>query len=135
MADGFNWHRGGTMARPAFLTIKRFVCNATNDFTGSDDVVGVMGPARFTIGSFAAGDDIPLEINQVVPVGESALRIVETDLVGDDDIGSIDLKVDMDVDTTANVQGQDANYDITYLVVSASDDSQSETESTEPVVG
>jgi hypothetical protein len=124
------------MSRPAFLTIKHFVSNSTNDFTGSDDVVGVMGPLRFTIGSFAAGDDKQLDISQLVPVGESTRRIVETDLTGDDDIGSIDLTVNMDVDKTANVQGQDANYDITYLVVSASDDPVSEeTESSESVPG
>lgn len=110
------------MARPAFLTIKRFVCNAINDFTGSDDVIGVLGPVRFNIGSFAAGDDRTLDISQIVPVGESTLRIVEGDVVGDDDIGTIDLTVNMDVETTTKVQGQGADYDITYIVVSAADE-------------
>jgi hypothetical protein len=45
------------MARPGFLTIKRLVCHSTSDFTGSDDVFGVMGPVRFKIGSFTAGSD------------------------------------------------------------------------------
>ena len=109
------------MARPAFLTIKRLICHSTNDLTGSDDVFGVLGPVRFSIGSFTAGNDFNLDINQVVPAGEVFLRIVESDLTGDDDIGVIDLTEVMDFDRTRNVQGGGANYDITFFVQSVSD--------------
>ncbi len=109
------------MTRPAFLTIKRLICHSTNDLTGSDDVIGVMGPVRFPIGSFTAGNDFNLDVNQVVPAGEVLLRIVETDLTGDDDIGVIDLTEVMDADRTRNVQGGDASYDITFHVQSVSD--------------
>lgn len=109
------------MSKPAFLTIKRVKCYSINDYTGSDDLVGVMGPIRFRIGSFAPGDDHSLDINQIVPAGEFYLGIVETDVTGDDDIGLIDLSEVMDFDTTKNVQGEDASYDITYFVQSISE--------------
>lgn len=57
------------MSEPTFLVIKRFVCNSTSDLTGSDDVVGVMGPHRFAIGSFEAGKAADLDIQENVPVG------------------------------------------------------------------
>jgi hypothetical protein len=82
------------MARPAFITLKRFVCHSTSDFTGSDDVIGVMGPAKFAIGSFAAGDDRALDINKVIPEGVSVLEIIETDVTGNDTIGTIQLTED-----------------------------------------
>ena len=114
------------MSRPAFITVKRFVCHSTSDFTGSDDVVGVMGPAKFTIGSFAAGDDVALDINNVVPVGARVLDIIETDVTGDDAIGTISLTEDMDVEVTRNVQGDDANYDFTLIVTSTPGDGESD---------
>lgn len=107
------------MSQPAFIIIKGFTCHSTNDFTGSDDVVGVMGPDKFVIGSFRAGDAVDLDINRIVPVGVTVLQIIETDDVsGDDDIGTIDLTEDMDVEVTRSVLGDDANYDITVFVSS-----------------
>jgi hypothetical protein len=109
------------MARPWHLTIKRLRCYSTNDYTGSDDLFGVMGPVRFPIGSFTAGNDYNLDISQVVPAGEFYLRIVEADPTGDDDIGVIDLTEIMDFTTTKNVHGGDASYDITLFVESVSE--------------
>ncbi|MBP1845888.1 hypothetical protein J2046_004162 [Rhizobium petrolearium] len=108
------------MSRPAFLTIKHVKCYSINDYTGSDDLFGVMGPVRFRIGSFSPGDDRSVEINQIVPSGEFYLRIIEDDATGDDELGLIDLSEVMDFDTTKNVQSEDANYDITYFVQSMS---------------
>jgi hypothetical protein len=110
------------MSRPAFLEVTRFACHSTNDVTGSDDVVGVMGPRTFSIGAFTAGDERALSISLIVPQGVSTLRIVELDLSGNDLIGTIDLTADMDTEVTRNVQGDDANYDITFRVISASSD-------------
>ncbi|MER9231606.1 hypothetical protein NKI56_05785 [Mesorhizobium sp. M0622] len=107
--------------RPYSLNISRIKCHSTNDYTGSDDLVGVMGPVRFPIGSFTPGNDYNLDINQVVPAGEFYLNIIETDLSGDDEIGMIDLSAIMDFQTVKNVQGADASYDITILVQSVSD--------------
>jgi len=89
-------------------------------------VIGVTGPTKFTIGAFAAGEDRPLNISATVPEGVNVLRIIETDLTGDDLIGTIDLTADMDVEVTRNVQGDDANYDITLRVTSASSDAPSD---------
>lgn len=108
------------MSRPAFLTIKRVKCFSINDYTGCDDLFGVMGPVRFRIGSFAPGDDRSLDVNQIVPSGEFYLKIVEDDVTGDDELGLIDLSEVMDFDTTTNVKSDDANYDITYFVQSES---------------
>jgi hypothetical protein len=108
-------------SRPFSLTIKRVKCYSTNDLTGSDDLYGVMGPYRFRIGSFAQGDEHVLDINVIVPVNEVNLYIVEHDVVtGDDNIGIINLTENMDFDCTKNVQGADANYDITFFVQSIS---------------
>ncbi|WP_377259613.1 hypothetical protein [Rhizobium puerariae] len=109
------------MSRPAFVTIKRVKCYAINDYTGSDNLYGVIGPVRFRIGSFAPGDDYRLDITQVVPFGEFHLTIVEADVTGDDEIGSVNLSDLMDFDTRKNVHGEDASYDITYFVESVSD--------------
>lgn len=109
------------MSRPYHLTIKRVRCHATDDYTGSDDLYGVVGPVRFRIGSFAPGDDHRLEIGQIVPSGEFHLRIMDEDLTGDDEIGLIDLAQNMDFDVTRNVQGGGASYDITYFVQSMPD--------------
>jgi|SRR4051812_13718252 hypothetical protein len=117
------------MSEPTFLTIKRFVCHSTSDFTGSDDVVGVMGPRTFVIGSFEAGKVADLDIQENVPVGVRVLKIIERDLTGDDVIGTIDLTQDMDVDVTRNVRGDDADYDITLFVSSTSSVDSSPNES------
>jgi hypothetical protein len=107
--------------RPYSLNISRIKCHSINDYTGSDDLVGVMGPVRFPLGSFAPGNDYNLDINQIVPAGEFYLNVVETDLSGDDDIGMIDLSAIMDFQTVKNVQSADASYDITILVQAVSD--------------
>ncbi|MER8379569.1 hypothetical protein [Mesorhizobium sp. M0220] len=107
--------------RPYSLNISRIKCHSTNDYTGSDDLVGVMGPVRFPIGSFTPGNDYNLDIEQIVPAGEFYLNIIETDLSGDDEIGMIDLSAIMDFQSVKNVQGADASYDITILVQSVSD--------------
>jgi hypothetical protein len=107
--------------QPFRVTIKRVKCFSTNDLTGSDDLVGVMGPVRFRIGSFAKGDEVGLNISRIVPAGEFFLKIVEEDVTGDDDIGFIDLTEVFDADRTRNVQGGGANYDITFFVESRED--------------
>jgi hypothetical protein len=109
------------MSRPAFVTIKHVKCYSINDYTGSDDLFGVLGPVRFRIGSFAPGDEHSMDLTQIVPAGEFYLKIVEDDVTGDDDIGYIDLTEVMDADYTRNVQGADANYDITFFVQSVAD--------------
>ncbi|MBM6583144.1 hypothetical protein ILT44_23360 [Microvirga sp. BT689] len=62
-----------------------------------------------------------MDITQIVPAGEFYLKIVENDVISDDDIGYIDLTEVMDADYTRNVQGADANYDITFFVQSVAD--------------
>ena len=108
---------------PGFLMINRFVCNTTNELVGADDVKGVMGAFRFNIGKFSKGDDRELNMSWMVPDGETLLRIIESDLIGDDEIGTIDLTQNLDQETTTNVQGQGTNYDITYTVTSTTVDS------------
>lgn len=107
--------------RPFSVTISRVKCFSINDFTGSDDLVGEIGPVRFDIGSFTPGNDFNVDVNQVVPAGEFFLRILEKDIGGDDEIGIIDLSAIMDFQTVVNVQGEDASYDLTLLVQSVSD--------------
>ena len=107
--------------RPYSLNISGIKCHSTNDYTGSDDLVGVIGPVRFPIGSFTPGNDYNLDIHQIIPAGEFYLNIVETDPSGDDDIGMIDLSQILDFQTVKNVQGSDASYDITIHVESVSD--------------
>lgn len=110
------------MPRPFHLNITHVACHSTNDYTGSDDLVGLMGPRRFTIGSFVAGRDLSLEISELVPTGELYLTILEADTLGsDDEIGTIDLSRDMDTDRRVNVQGGDASYDVSLRVQSVSD--------------
>ena len=110
------------MSRPAFLTIKRVKCFSTTDPTGGDEIFGVMGPVRFNIGTFNAGDEIILpEVEHIVPAGEFFVTIKESDTFADDEIGVIDLTKAMDFDTTSNVQGAGGNYDITFFVASVSD--------------
>lgn len=107
--------------RPHSLTITRIKCYSITDYTGSDDLVGIMGPVRFPIGSFTPGNDYNLYVHQIVPAGEFYLNFVETDLSGDDDIGTIDLSEILDFTTVKNVQGAGASYDITIHVESVSD--------------
>ena len=107
--------------RPYSLNIQRIHCHSMNDYYGTDDLVGVMGPSRFSIGSFTTGNNYNLDINHIVPAGEFYLRILEADPTGDDEIGVIDLTESMDFQTTKNVQGADASYDITFFVQSVSD--------------
>jgi hypothetical protein len=66
------------------------------------------------------GQAADVDIHRVVPVGATVLEIIESDLTGDDAIGTIDLTQDMDVEVTRNVQGDYANYDITLTVSSTS---------------
>ena len=107
--------------QPFSVTIKRVKCFSTNDLTGSDDLAGVMGPVRFRIGSFQAGDEVGLNISQVVPAGEVFLKIIEEDVTGDDDIGFLDLTEVFDADRKRNVQSGGGNYDITFFVESRED--------------
>lgn len=109
------------MSKPFSVNIKRVKCYSINDYTGEDDLYGTIGPVSFPIGSFSPGNDYNLDINQVVPVGELILTILERDVTADDILGYIDLSEVMDVDRTVNISGADANYDFSIYVTSVSD--------------
>lgn len=106
------------VTRPYRVTIKRIKCHSTNDYTGSDDLYGVLGNNRFDIGSFTAGDDRELEISQLVPAGVVDLFFKERDVTGDNLIGQISLVNHVDYVHRMNVRGGGANYDVSYLVES-----------------
>ncbi len=109
------------MSKPYSVNITRVKCNATNDYTGQDDLYGAIGQIRFNIGTFPAGGDYAMDINQVVPVGERILTIMERDVTGDDIIGYIDLSEVMDANRHVNVSGADANYEFWIYVTSVGD--------------
>ena len=105
------------MADPSFLHIRHITCHETDDTIGSDDLYGVMGVDRFTIGSFSSGDSRRLDIQRNVPAGVSTLRIFEHDTIdSDDELGAIDLREGMDTERTVRVGQGSASYDITLLV-------------------
>ena len=110
------------MSKPFSVNIKRVKCNSINDYTGEDDLYGLIGEIRFPIGSFSPGNDYNLDINQVVPAGERMLTILEHDYtVADNILGYIDLAEVMDSDRRVNISGADANYDFWIYVTSVSD--------------
>lgn len=110
------------MSHPAYLIIGKVTCLATDDLTGNDQLVGVMGNDRFMIGEFNAGDSRDVGINRNVPVGVTELVVLETDAIDpDDELARIDLLTDMDVARTVGIVGDSARYDIELTVTGQSD--------------
>lgn len=108
------------MTTPSFLHIRHITCNETDDSIGADDLYGLLGVNRFTIGRFHTGNSYRVDIERAVPEGVTTLRIFEDDTFdNDDEIGTIDLTEAMDTERTIRVGQGSGSYDITFLVVSA----------------
>ena len=105
---------------PALLLITKVTCNATDDYTGSDDLVGLLGSYRFKIGSFRAGVTIEPMLEQPIPAGVTEFVVLESDLTGDDELLRVDLGESTDIDRIVGVMGTDARYDICFRVTSQS---------------
>lgn len=109
----------GALTQPAFLTIKTVACLKTEDSIGEDDLFGVIGIDRFVIGHFQDDTTQDVGINRAIPSGAVELTIVETDIVGPDDVLiTIDLTQDMDVERIVGVLTGRARYNLTFQVTS-----------------
>lgn len=103
----------------AMLQLNTVTCHATDDSVGSDELVGVMGPARFSIGRFADGESKNLGLQQIVPAGVGTLQIIEKEAVGSNDLlASIDLMKDIDTDRVHSIMQGRARYVINFKVTS-----------------
>jgi hypothetical protein len=110
------------MSHPFTLKLEKITCHATEDFVGSDDLVGVMGPDRFSIGAFKAGESRALDLERTIPRGVGTLEIFEGDVIGPDDaLLSIDLTREMDTERVVASLVGDARYVINFLVASQAD--------------
>jgi hypothetical protein len=107
------------VSQPSLLRIGVVTCIATDDFTGSDDLFGVIGEDRFFIGQFEAGSSLDVGVEASIAPGVTELTIIEEDLTGDDTLIAIDLTQDMNVERTVGVLTGDARYDISFTVISA----------------
>lgn len=106
------------MAQLGFLLIDSVTCEATEDFTGRDTLIGVLGSTRFPIGSFTEGQTRILNIEQIVPAGVSTLKLFEEDLIDADDlIASIDLTEETDIDRVVSTFEGAARYVIRFRAV------------------
>jgi hypothetical protein len=111
------------MSRPSFLTLSTITCLETEDFTGSDDLVGVMGNDRFAFGRFAAQESYDIGVTRPIDEGVTELSIVEVDDIDpDDELITIDLTQDMDVDRVVGIMTGRARYDVAFKVTSESTD-------------
>jgi hypothetical protein len=110
------------MAHPSFLSLKTITCLKTEDFTGSDELVGVLGNDRFSIGKFTAGTTRDVGIERIITPGVTELTIVEADALDPDDVLiAIDLTQDMDTDRVVGILNEGARYDVSFMVGSEPD--------------
>lgn len=112
------------MAHPAHILFRSATCNATEDYLGSDELYAVAGGMTFHLGSFTAGQSRSYDAEKTLPVGTTTLEVYERDLppFDDDDLlGRADLTIDMDQDRTVSFQGDDADYRLTFKVISEPD--------------
>jgi hypothetical protein len=110
------------MAHPAFLNLKSITCLKTEDSIGSDDLVGILGNDRFTIGTFDDGTSQDVDITRSIEQGVTELTISEADsLDADDVLITIDLTQDMDTDRVVGILRGRARYDVSFKVVSEPD--------------
>jgi hypothetical protein len=109
--------------RPAYLIITKVTCIATEDTFGDDDLYGIMGSVRFSLGSYSADVVRTDFVELVIPLGVTELTIAESDFPDSDDmLGTIDLTADMDRDRTFGILTDSARYTIDFMVVSEADD-------------
>jgi tetrahydromethanopterin S-methyltransferase subunit F len=109
------------MPRPSLIRIGVVTCIATDDLTGSDTLVAQIGGDRVFIGDFVAGDSRDVGVEASIAPGVTKLTILVEDLTGNDELITIDLTQDMDVDRTVGVRVGDARYDISFKVISEPD--------------
>jgi hypothetical protein len=98
------------MARPEFLMLRSVKCEAMDDTIGSDFVYGLLGPRKFTIGSFTQGTEIAVDMTEIVPSGVTTLQVFEEDATGDDLLGEVDLTQEMDADRVVALFSRNARY-------------------------
>ena len=110
------------MAHPAFLSIGQITCITTEDSTGSDDLFGILGSDKFSIGSFDDGTSKNVGINRTIASGVTKLKIMEADLLDSDDtLITIDLTQQMDTDRVVAILAGRARYNVSLKVNSESD--------------
>ncbi len=108
--------------QPQFLKLINIECLATDDLTGNDELIGRFGDLAatdFRIGQFNPdpGNKVDLDIQKIVPVGITTLKIIERDLTGDDLVGTIDLSEMMSVENETTLKNDAAEYILRHLVV------------------
>jgi hypothetical protein len=106
------------MSHPFFLSLNTITCLATQNSTGSDDLVGIMGNDRFAIGRFKENDIINVGINRPIAPGVTELTILNDP---DDTLIKVDLTNDMDVDRVVGILASRARYDAALKVTSEPD--------------
>lgn len=110
-----NWSAG----QRSTVTLSRIQCLATQDATGDDDLIGVMGMDRFTIGKFRAGETREVGLERSVPEGVTTLQIFEgDDFDSDDFLTTLDLTQEMDTARIHSITEGDTRYVIHYGVLS-----------------
>src|SRR6516164_3493370 len=103
------------MAHPSFVTLSTITCLATKHLIGPDNLVAIVGGLRHPIGHFNEGED-PREVGLTLPIqnGVTEMTIVEAD----DELITIDLTLDMDVDRVIGIMADRARYDVALKVTS-----------------
>ena len=100
----------------ACVTIKQVRCFSTNDHCCIDTVVGHIGASRIYIGPFSAGVVRDVNLRHCIPADDLRLKIKLASDLEDDEIGDIDLALEMGSELTRNVTNGDANYDVAFIV-------------------
>jgi hypothetical protein len=107
------------MVVPSFLELNTVVCRATEDLTGSDDIVGILGGQRIAIGRFAGPERREVNISRAIVAGVTTLRIIEVDDFDPDDVlGTIQLTQDLDQNRMERLRAGRADYEFHFRVLS-----------------
>ena|SRR5450755_790906 len=109
------------MSHPSFLILQSISCLQTDALLGSDTLFGMLGPQRFDIGDFSAGDSRDLNIQRPISPGVTQWMIMVSGITGDTVLITIDLLQDMDVDRVVGIFGDRARYDVRLNVQSEPD--------------
>jgi hypothetical protein len=111
-----------TMAHPSFVTLNTIKCLTTEDLTGSDNLVAILGSLRHPIGQFKEGDSRDVSLTLPIQNGVTEMSIVEVDTIdSDDELITIDLGLDMDSDRVVGIMAGRARYQVALKVTSEPD--------------
>lgn len=106
-----------------FLRITKVSCLATEDDVGNDDLYITIGPASYPLGQYGAGTERTDVLERPVPADITQATFFECDpLDPDDELGSIDLTSEMDVEHVFATLIGNARYVINFVLVSQEGD-------------